>query len=172
MVPTDPQLAWFAGLFEGEGTFETSKASTVRMTIGMTDEDVIERVQALFPGRPIGVRPDMKPVQSNYNKPRPVYVWRVSEGREVRRIIELILPWLGKRRRKRALEVLAHLDSRHVPGTPLKPECKSGHMMSGDNLVRRGGQSPYWRCRQCAEDSQRRYQIKKRERVSGQVISA
>lgn len=44
------RLTWFAGLFEGEGTFRISNGKPKGLTIQMTDLDVLLRVQEFFGG--------------------------------------------------------------------------------------------------------------------------
>ncbi len=44
-------LHWLAGLLEGEGSFlkpPPSAPNTPRITLQMTDEDVVQRVQEIF----------------------------------------------------------------------------------------------------------------------------
>jgi hypothetical protein len=156
-MPTDAEIAWFAGIFEGEGTFETSKRSTVRMTIAMSDLDVIERLALVFPCREIATR------QSNKRFPdaKPMHAWRVGDSDQVAAVIEAILPWLGERRSARAREVLAHIENRQVPGDPRNSHCKQGHALTPDNLVRRGGVKPHVRCKTCAREQWRAYNRKR-----------
>lgn len=44
------QITWFAGLFEGEGSFGFSHGKPKQLKIQMTDLDVLERVQKWFGG--------------------------------------------------------------------------------------------------------------------------
>jgi hypothetical protein len=160
-MPSDVEIAWFAGIFEGEGTFETSKRSTVRMTVGMTDRDVIERMQSIFPGRPIVTRDDDL-TRAKFPTAKPIYVWRSGNHDSVALVVTAILPWLGARRSTRALEVLAHIENRQLPGQPRTSHCKQGHALTPENLVRRGGAKPYVRCKTCAVEQQRAYVIRRR----------
>ena len=86
----------------------TGKASA-RLGVEMTDRDIIERLNAVFPGRPIAIRANMKPVKAHYNKPLTLYVWGVSRKERVEEILHQILPYLGERRSARAVELLAHI---------------------------------------------------------------
>jgi hypothetical protein len=169
-MPTDTELAWFTGIFEGEGHIETMKRSTARLRIAMTDRDIIERLNTIFPGLPIAVRPAMKPREAHHNQPRPIYVWSVGRGEQVTEILRLMLPYLGERRAARAVEALAHIASRPAPGSARRPHiCANGHDLSeDDNRVLRGGVRPQWQCRACAREYTRQYRLRK----AGQVISA
>ena len=74
-----------------------AKNGGTRLTIRMTDRDIIERVATLFPVPSIQVVVP-KPVRAEYSQPKTQYAWRVSDPARVREILELILPWLGQRR--------------------------------------------------------------------------
>lgn len=95
------EIAWAAGLFEGEGTFNMARPSGAyfQMSITSTDKDVIERF-AQIAG--IGsVRPQK--MQKSHTKP----TWRwCAGGRAAIPFLDEIYPWLGKRRRARADDVL------------------------------------------------------------------
>jgi hypothetical protein len=161
-MPTDSEIAWFAGVFEGEGTFETSKRSTVRMTIAMSDRDIIERIDRIYPsGNNIAVRDD-EAARSRFANPKTMYVWRIGQAEMVAAVIGEILPWLGERRASRARQVLEHIDRKQRPGEPRASHCKAGHALTPDNLVKRGGKSPYLRCKSCAREQERAYRERKR----------
>ena len=102
--PTSTDVAWAAGLFEGEGciTFKTSEPNCRILTMTMTDKDVMERfVEIVDYGR-------------LYHRSFPdknwkdAYEWRVSKHVVVERILKLFLPYLGERRSERANEALRH----------------------------------------------------------------
>lgn len=114
---TDAEIAWCAGLIEGEGTFYISKTDTnMRIMLGMTDIDVIERLQNLLGG---GI---------SYGEDRginkPIYRWYIGKRLEVVRIIKLIYPYMGARRRLKMDELLQH----HI-NNPLKQAVRTntGH---------------------------------------------
>lgn len=98
-------LAWFAGLYEGEGCIGavTKRGSEhlvyLQMTVGMTDRDVIERVGIVTgvghvsgPHRPKSAKPHWK----------DKWIWRVGKSVDVERVAEAILPMLGARRQLQA----------------------------------------------------------------------
>jgi hypothetical protein len=165
------QLAWFAGIFEGEGNMFIAKNGGTRLSIRMTDLDVIERVNALFPSIKIQVVVP-KPVKAGYSQPKTQYAWRISKPDEVRRIITLMLPWLGERRTAKAREVLAHLDTRPGMGGPQRSRthCAQGHEYTPENTYIRPG-TTHRHCRTCRTEwstTYREREVGKR----GQVISA
>lgn len=166
---SDATIAWFAGVFEGEGCMSIAKNGGTRLTIGMTDLDIIQRIDAMFPCTRIYVKtPPLTPAGT---QPKTQYIWRMSDPGTVKTILELLLPWLGKRRAARAREVLEHLETRR--SSQLMTHCRNGHEMTPENSLKRVDSKSY-RCRICSNASQRRYQAKKKlkEQLRGQAISA
>ena len=119
-------IAWVAGIFEGEGTIGLPKTGySVRASIRMDDRDVIERVYSvmgfgLFRQLAVHRPHDRIVIQYNY---------QVSSAKQVIAFLEAILPHLGERRRKKALEAIA---SAHLVGShkrrPWTPEARAHHM--------------------------------------------
>lgn len=145
-------IAWFAGLFEGEGCLSIERNGNTKLSIGMTDLDIIERVRTLFPNCNNTKPRQQKPVRPEYRMPKVIHSWRVSDPQEVRRIIVLMLPFLGERRSARAREVLEHLDTRPGIGSYQrnKTHCAQGHEYTPENTVYgRDGNALYRRCRTC-----------------------
>lgn len=90
---TPEQVAWVAGLIEGEGYIQIRKeAHSVRINVAMTDEDVVRRLQA-FTG--VGaVYAWTKKTKGGKN----VWTWSVGHRAEVRPLLMEIAPWMGVRR--------------------------------------------------------------------------
>lgn len=88
-------IAWVAGIFEGEGTFSSpGRGNTFALTVRMTDEDVI---------RALADRSGYGRVNGPYLDPRgdnrkPIYMWSVSVSEDAYRLFESMKPWLGRRR--------------------------------------------------------------------------
>jgi hypothetical protein len=115
--PTEAEIAWAAGLFEGEGciSFGRSAASDYRlpqMTIVMTDRDVLERFQAVVGGNLSG-----KPFRRAEHV-KEQWSWRIH-GKPAYAVYLRLRPWLCERRRQRGDEVFAHLNNRGPGGHPI-----------------------------------------------------
>lgn len=159
----DATIAWFVGLFEGEGCIYIGKRA-VQLTINMTDRDVVDRVDALFPSNGVTT---LHPRPTVLNAPRkPQYTWRINRADEVRKILTLSLPWFGKRRASAAREALSFLDSR--PGRNSEhwrrcmekywgdaTHCGRGHELTPENTYNAPG-STSRRCRACRRAADRR----------------
>lgn len=102
MTP-EQEIAWAAGLFEGEGCFSHGgdpSAPRVQMRLGMCDRDVVERF-----ARIVGVgRIALRAAQPQKNQ-REFWDWGVS-GDDAVALAERLLPFLGERRTRRGHETL------------------------------------------------------------------
>lgn len=107
MKPVD--IAWAAGLFEGEGSiciFEQKHnvLPLIRVSIQMTDRDVVERfVQIMGCGRVTGEH------RFGREHHKPTYRWHIGNRADVERIVLMLLPYLGERRSAKAREALAEI---------------------------------------------------------------
>lgn len=98
-------LAWLAGLLEGEGTFTIRRPKrgrpTARMKLAMTDEDVVRRARdtvrmGTLHG-PYVVRAGCK----------PHWEWVVARKADVITLLSALSPLMGSRRQARIAECLA-----------------------------------------------------------------
>jgi hypothetical protein len=114
-IMTELEAAWLAGLIEGEGTFtlcwnhpRTRKSGWWQATITVygNDRDVIERAADLMNGKLYSRGPRHQEAIPNRKQG---YYARCHRRVEVARVIEAILPWLGERRKAKALTLLKHL---------------------------------------------------------------
>lgn len=124
-------IAWAAGLFEGEGCFGAYARKTkwgCQARLSMTDRDVVERFAAI-----VGVGSVHEPRHKRAHE-KPVHDWYVQDAADVQAVIELLLPWLGERRRAKALEVAA-VAVKIQPRNGERTHCPQGHPYEGDNLV-------------------------------------
>lgn len=93
---TDDDLHWMAGLLEGEGSFyqgPPSRRAYVKVSVEMTDRDVIERVAALWG------------MAWRSPKNRNPAAWKQSyqtviQGKKAEALMRQLYPLMGERRRK------------------------------------------------------------------------
>lgn len=100
------ELAWAAGLFEGEGCFSVSTNKGDRKpkyspsaTVVSTDEDVLQRFALVIGFGTISSRPLLP-------KHKPIFAWHVQNFEHFQALVALLWPWLHNRRRTRAKEIL------------------------------------------------------------------
>src|SRR5262249_42311059 len=104
------EIAWAAGLYEGEGTIVRiakvgkNGGPSSWMSIRMTDREPIEEMVRIFGGS----FSDKVRVPSETAKGYKVkYGWRVSAWRDIIRVAEAIYPWLSPRRKAQVDAVMA-----------------------------------------------------------------
>lgn len=141
--------AWAAGLFEGEGCVSIKRTPygrvNVRVSIGSTDRDVLEKFARVFGGRVLG------PYEKKPGR-KPLYYWGVGGYASLKRIFAAFEPYLGDRRRARFLEVMAMEPSPDDPpghAMRAKTHCKRGHPLSGPNVYVRTDRNGR-ECRACS----------------------
>ena len=92
-------IAWMAGMYEGEGCIERTSAHGYRLNITSTDFDVLEKIQAFAGGY---VHP--KKVYKDHYKSQ--WIWRLGDKKGVKNLLTGMLPFLGNRRAYDALNAL------------------------------------------------------------------
>jgi hypothetical protein len=96
------ELAWAAGLFEGEGSIYAEPKNGrhyLRFCLSTTDKDVIDRFAAVMEcGKVYGP-------YAGTNKQR--YDWRTKNHGDAVRAATLLWPWLGERREKQLQSAMA-----------------------------------------------------------------
>lgn len=146
-------LAWAAGLFEGEGSACLTAARKTRarryllLQVMMTDEDVLRRFHAV-----VGVGNVTGPYQY-VAAHSPKWKWQASG--EAARLLASdphFFDHLGERRRARITEVLAHVDSQPSSYRELPTHCRHGHEYTEENTYT-------WRrirtCRTCRREKRK-----------------
>ena len=120
--PTETELAWLCGIWEGEGTWQFKKARSrlckkmnksyvdkehMRMSIQMTDEDIMLRVAKIMDGRKITYTDTpkhrelgQKPIWTLHITGKPAILWT-----------ELMLPYLGERRKQKIKTIFEQIDT-------------------------------------------------------------
>jgi hypothetical protein len=127
----EQELAWLAGLLEGEGTFMVVNCHTKNLagrvyrypciTVNMTDRDVIERVALLFGGQKVH---SIKP------RPQRLPAFRaVVTGEPAAILMRCLLPFMGLRRRRKIKECLVEWGSR--------PEANKARSLSMKKAVKK-----------------------------------
>lgn len=102
---SDINLAWLAGLLEGEGSF-ISSAGRVMIALEMTDEDIVRRVQTLT-----GVGGVWQTTKRQAHH-KQAWRWAAQGQAEVKELLETLLPLMGQRRTIKIIECLAAIAQR------------------------------------------------------------
>lgn len=120
MTVTEADVAWAAGLFEGEGTIVITTATRsghprVGIAVASTDLDVLERFQQVIGFG--GIHKKTTKVQAHHKQQ---YQWGCGTNKETVRILTMLHPWLCTRRAERADQAMATLAWTRV-------HCVNGH---------------------------------------------
>ncbi len=99
---TATEIAWLSGIYEGEGCInkDRRKPSTWRISLVMTDFDVIDKLQKLTGVGSVRTRTKQK------DHHKTAYQWIVGRKAQVQYLLSLMLPYLGNRRAHDALNAL------------------------------------------------------------------
>lgn len=158
-MPSTDEIAWAAGLFEGEGTWGVYHRSrgpslVIQAALGMTDRDVVETFCRIVGMGTVKVRDKQR------GNRKTVYVWSCGEAASVRALVEMFRPWLGERRMERGEEIL-RLGADIRVHNRYRTHCPKGHPLSGPNLM------PYFhpkrpdrmvrKCRECTVTASREW---------------
>lgn len=120
---TEAQVAWVAGIIEGEGCFVFNNMNgkaiaSVRISVGMTDKDVIDELLNITG---IGNIRFKKKQKEHW---KDSWTWFVQKQEEQMALINVILPWLKSRRTAKALELKAFIQSRIDLRLPITLVCE------------------------------------------------
>lgn len=97
------EIAWAAGLFEGEGCIYAGVRGAPRLALSMKDRDVVEHFMAV-----VGAG-TLYPDQHGMTR------WQAGRLAQVHGILVALLPYLGERRSAKAEAALAHRLTRQAP---------------------------------------------------------
>lgn len=101
-MPTDREVAWAAGLFEGEGTITLNGvAKSPRLKLSMVDADVVRRFHAI-----VGVGHTC-PWDDKNPAHQIQLCWYTGAKADIARVLDMLIPYFGERRLVRAAHVLA-----------------------------------------------------------------
>lgn len=105
-LKAEQELAWAAGLFDGEGSFMLTHNSRpdrhpkARATLSMTNETLVRRFAAA-----VGVGTVTGP--EHRERERPMWRWTANRYEHFERVLALLGPWLGTEKKAKADDVKA-----------------------------------------------------------------
>ena len=104
---TEAEIAWLAGLLEGEGCFRLSNGRYPSIWLGMTDEDVVRKAATFLQSK---VYITLRKV------PRKTVFTAFISGARARDLMKELLPYMGERRSAKITEVLLAHEQRTFKG--------------------------------------------------------
>jgi hypothetical protein len=118
------QIAWAAGLFEGEGCVYMQRGKYAHLILSTTDEDVVRRFHRVMGCGVVYQQDDPRP---NH---KPVWHWRCWNRDDVENIYRLFAPWLGERRDEK-FKVALRLDKRRYEKGVYRAKARATTLMKG-----------------------------------------
>lgn len=157
---TTAEIAWAAGLIEGEGWFGMNHKNNFRISVTMTDRDVLERLAHLLSGR-LNAKAHPEWLRA---KRKPQWTVQVC-GQAAIGWMFMMYTFLGQRRRAKIREVLRFWLA-VPPRRMYRRECPKGHLFSKENTgystkPNRPHQSRY--CKICRATLDRRRKLISRQ---------
>ena len=146
---TPVQVAWLAGIYEGEGSCAITSGRAIRVEIVMTDEDVVNRIQSLT-----GLG-SVRSLSQRAENHKPAFRWSIG-SKDAVEFLETILPWLGYRRGRRAKDAITNWRVNKKQSTASDSRCINGHEYDAPDNRR----TKYGTCHKCNLEASRRYREK------------
>ncbi len=135
-------IAWAAGLFEGEGRLMVrGKQRQPILALAMTDEDVVRRFAAIVE---CGTVNSYRAYQPNRKRQ---WQWSVGGKDDVLTVLGLFWEFLGERRQERACELI----ERAVKINDGAGYCERGHDLSSDEHLYLHKKTGKRHCRTCRD---------------------
>lgn len=108
--PLTHEVAWAAGLYEGEGTAGLfGKRVTTAVAILMTDLEPLERCRDALG---LGYVEGPSRIREGW---KPIYAWRISRAAEIVAFFDAVWPFISERRKEQARPLVAHCKERISP---------------------------------------------------------
>ena len=113
-IPEREDLAWLAGLLEGEGSFQVgvngrvrpdgTQATRIRIATRMTDEDVLRKAQDMTGmGKFYKVRRDKDYYKDHW---KDAWNWEINKKNHVYALCVAVYPFMGQRRRAKIRDLI------------------------------------------------------------------
>jgi hypothetical protein len=148
----DTDIAWAAGLYEGEGSLTKRKTDKgAFISLNMTDKDVVEKIYNVT-----GVGSFFSIPSAEKGNRKPQWRWQVGKWEDVVDLLRLFLPYLGERRKKKVLQILS-AEPPYRKGS--KTHCNQGHKFTEENTYKYKG---YISCKICRRERAKKSLRKKR----------
>lgn len=145
------EIAWLAGIYEGEGSCSITNGRAIRIEITMTDKDIIDRICNLTGLGRVRILP------SRNEKYKQAFNWGLGSLNAVS-FLNVIMPWLGERRAARAKAAVKNWTTNKRQANKTDTECTKGHLYDISSNWRAKDGS----CHLCHLDACRRFRAKKK----------
>lgn len=121
----DVRLAWLAGILDGEGTIGhyTTKAGALIFNVAIVNTDlrILDEVSSIYEelGIPHSTHLKNSVSESSFKPRKPCYYLYVRQRGEMRRLLELVVPYLRGEKQQRAMECIEFIDKHPIKEKPV-----------------------------------------------------
>jgi len=154
-VSVREEVAWAGGLFEGEGCISKTGNYAPVLVLEMTDEVPVKWFHRIVGTGHVRLRLPSQP------RRKPVWSWRATSYESAQAVLATVWPWLGPRRRARAIEIFSRARLTPLPLQKrflLRTTCSRGHLFSE---FRRKNRKPFRYCQVCSNLRAKSYAARK-----------
>ncbi len=153
------ELAWAAGVFDGEGCFSSAREKAVarprtHLAIVQTERTMLDRVKRAF-----GFGHVYGPYSRGLNNHKDVYQFVVRDFGQAQAALAMMWNWLGEPKRVQALAVFqsvkAYMEKRRLTQEASLLRCPRGHDKANDPVVIGKSYGKHKKCSQCVNDIHR-----------------
>ena len=128
-MTTLTEIAWLAGIIEGEGCIVTTKKN-LRLSIEMTDLDVLRKAQRI-------IGPDARLSKRTVKRAKPEwkdrYILHLC-GSRLMQILMTIYTFMGERRQEKIRLAIAKFKNRRNRPFTAKPRAKNHYSFEWDGI--------------------------------------
>lgn len=133
-MSSETEIAWAAGLFEGEGSIHANRINGrvyLLLNLSSTDRDVVERFHRIIGcGKVYGPYYEKNPL-------RPRYSWHTKNKADSEQALKLLEPWLCERRIAKAAEVRRLVAEQPPPSDRRKFDWEEAARLQREGLTLR-----------------------------------
>lgn len=143
LVVDREELAWAAGLFDGEGWVgPINKRREIGIRVGQVDRRVLDRFAAA-----VGVGTIYGPYRLKRSV-QSIYVYHAGGFHRTQAVMAMLWRWLSPVKRQQYAASVAAVRGNLLRWNQSAGSCKRGHHLSGDNLARHASTGARV-CREC-----------------------
>lgn len=144
-------IAWMAGIIEGEGCIRTRRGLNPSVVVEMTDKDIIDRLHFINNGGSVSER---KKKQDHHKQS---WSWSLCSRQEVARLLLAIYPLMGQRKQHQISECTDAFLKPRNPGK--KKSLRPCGTVAAARRHYTYGEKPCEKCRIAVNQSKRKKEI-------------
>lgn len=134
------EIAWSAGLYEGEGSCVLKQQRYAAVVIGMTDREPVEAMHRIWGGT-------LRGPEERGPRKKQMWFWTLHTLADIEPFLEAVISYLSPRREAKLRETVATARAWADRERPASPDCGRASQASGYRWHRQRGEPSCPRCR-------------------------